>query len=128
MKKKVLIVDDQAEIRKLVRLTVGPDYETREVSNGIDAVSMARDFQPDVVLLDVMMPGGVDGYEVCRSIRKVTELAATKVIMLTARGQQSDADDGRRAGADEFMVKPFSPLALMACIERLVGGAGSSGK
>lgn len=126
MKKKVLIVDDQAEIRKLVRLTVGPAYETREASNGIDAVAMARDFQPDVVLLDVMMPGGVDGYEVCRSIRQVKELAATKVIMLTARGQQRDIDDGRRAGADEFMVKPFSPLALMACIERLVGAAGGS--
>lgn len=118
-RKRILIVDDHAELRKLVLLTLGPEYEIREARNGREALDLCRQFGPDVVLLDVMMPGELDGYQVCAAIRADAELAATRVVLLTARGQQSDVAAGSAAGADEYVIKPFSPLALMAMVERL---------
>jgi len=118
--KRVLIVDDQSDIRKLIRMTLEfEDYEIHEASDGASALRMAIELCPDFVLLDIMMPGPMDGLQVCWVIKAMPELASVKVVMLTARGQVRDVEAGKNADADEYLVKPFSPLALIDTIERL---------
>ena len=119
--KRVLIVEDQADIRKLIRMTLEfESYEIHEASDGAFGLRMAIAVLPDIVLLDVMMPGEMDGLQVCQAIKSNPALASVKVVLLTARGQAGDREAGKRAGADEYLVKPFSPLHLMDTIERLM--------
>ena len=119
--KRVLIVEDQADIRKLIHMTLEfESYEIHEASDGAFGLRMALAVLPDLVLLDVMMPGELDGLQVCQAIKSNPALAAVKVVLLTARGQSSDREAGKRAGADEYLVKPFSPLQLMDTVERLM--------
>jgi len=120
MGKRILIVDDHAELRKLVRLTLDCDvYELYEAENGTRALELIDAVRPEVVILDVMMPGALDGYQVCERIKTDPQLAATGVVLLTARGQQGDLEEGKRVKADAYLVKPFSPLALMDLVEKL---------
>ncbi len=122
MKRKALIVDDQPDIRKLILMTMeSEDFELHETDNGVDALRLAQSLRPSVVLLDVMMPGGLDGYQVCEKI-KANELLReqTKVILLTARGQRTDVERGQAAGCDAYLVKPFSPIELLDTVDRLV--------
>lgn len=117
--KKILIVDDHADIRRLIRLTLEfEDYDIREAANGETALAMAAEIRPDLVLLDVMMPGHLNGLEVCRQLR-VQGGEGPRIIMLSARGQASDREAGLLAGADTYLVKPFSPLQLIDCIAGL---------
>ena len=81
---------------------------------------MAREFKPDLMLLDVMMPGELDGLQVCQRIKRDEATRHIRVVLLTARGQARDRETGRDAGADEYLVKPFSPLQLIETIERLL--------
>jgi len=112
--KKILIVDDHADIRRLIRLTLEFErYDIVEAADGPSALELAASTRPDVVLLDVMMPGDVDGLEVCRRIKADVALGGAKVIMLSARGQARDREAGLQAGADAYLVKPFSPLQLI---------------
>lgn len=112
--KKILIVDDHADIRRLIRLTLEFErYDIVEAADGPSALALAASTRPDVVLLDVMMPGDVDGLEVCRRIKADVALGGAKVIMLSARGQARDREAGLQAGADAYLVKPFSPLQLI---------------
>lgn len=119
--KKILIVDDHADIRRLIRMTLEfEDYEIREAADGDAALQAAQEMQPDLVLLDVMMPGSVNGLEVCRRLRSgLPAGSGPRVIMLSARGQASDREAGLQAGADTYLVKPFSPLQLISCIADL---------
>lgn len=119
--KNILIVDDHADIRRLIRMTLEfEDYDIREAADGETALRMAREQLPDLVLLDVMMPGAVNGLEVCRRLRaEVPAAQAPRVIMLSARGQASDREAGLQAGANVYLVKPFSPLQLIDCISAL---------
>ena len=119
--KRVLIVEDQADIRKLIRMTLEfEDYEIHEASDGAAGLRVARDLKPDLMLLDVMMPGELDGLQVCQQIKSDPRTAEIRVVLLTARGQARDREVGREAGADEYLVKPFSPLQLIETIERLL--------
>jgi two-component system, OmpR family, phosphate regulon response regulator PhoB len=119
--KRVLIVEDQTDIRKLIRMTLEfEDYDIHEAGDGVAGLSKARDVRPDVVLLDVMMPGAMDGLQVCQAIRQDPALRHVKVVLLTARGQARDRESGTSAGADEYLVKPFSPLQLIDTIEALL--------
>jgi len=119
--KKILIVDDQKEVRELVKVTlrVG-DYEIFTAENGEQAVDVAKYEKPDLVIMDVMMPGAYDGFEAARIIKNSPETAKTIIIMLTARGQQTDIDKGREAGADDYFVKPFSPLDLIQKVDAVL--------
>lgn len=119
--KKILIVDDHADIRRLLRMTLEfEDYDVREANDGEAALLLAQEFQPDLLLLDVMMPGAVDGLEVCRRLRAERMAGeGPRIIMLSARGQASDREAGLQAGADTYLVKPFSPLQLIGCIADL---------
>jgi DNA-binding response OmpR family regulator len=116
----ILIVDDEPPILDLVRFTL-EDAEVRvvEASDGVEALALARRLRPDLILLDVHMPR-LDGLEACRQIRRDPALAQTPIVMLTAAGQEADRVRGREAGADEYLTKPFSPLALLALVEALV--------
>lgn len=114
MRQTILITDDQADIRKLVRMTLDiGDFVVFEAETGESAMELVRRVRPKVVLMDIMMPGEVDGLEACRLIKSDPELAGTAVVMLTARGQQADIDAGKTAGADGYLIKPFSPLQLL---------------
>ena len=113
-KKRILIVDDQNELRKLVRMTLDfGDYELHEAEDGHRALELANVIHPDLVILDVMMPGEVDGYQVCEKLKQNTSGTIPYVMLLTARGQKSDLAEGERVGSDSYLVKPFSPLELI---------------
>lgn len=119
--RRVLIVEDQADIRKLIRMTLEFEpYEVHEASDGAEGLRLALALRPDLILLDVMMPGDLDGLEVCSRVRVEPSLADTRVVLLTARCQVKDRDAGQQAGADEYLIKPFSPLQLIEAIERLM--------
>jgi two-component system, OmpR family, phosphate regulon response regulator PhoB len=121
MNPKILIVDDQPDLRKLVRLTLSPShFELHEASDGLQAVEQARAIKPDLILLDVMMPGELNGLQVCAAIRQEVDLKAARIILLTARGQQTDLDEGFGVGADNYLVKPFSPTQLLDLVHRSV--------
>ncbi|MEB0140085.1 MULTISPECIES: response regulator transcription factor [unclassified Undibacterium] len=116
--KRILIVEDQADIRKLIRMTLDfGEYELHEADNGDSGYQMAQTVMPHIILLDVMMPGSMDGLQVCERLKKDPRYAATRIVMLTARGQQSDIDTGLKMGANSYMIKPFSPLELMDTVE-----------
>ncbi len=119
--KRVLIVEDQADIRKLIRMTLEFEpYEIFEAADGAEGLRKAVEVVPDLMLLDVMMPGDLDGLQVCSQVRANPALQGTRVVLLTARGQVKDRDAGQHAGADDYLIKPFSPLQLIETIERLM--------
>jgi CheY-like chemotaxis protein len=119
--KRVLIVEDQPDIRKLIRMTLEFEaYEIHEASDGTSGLRQALSVLPDLVLLDVMMPGELDGLQVCRQLKSSPVTRGIKVVLLTARGQSRDREAGQAAGADDYLVKPFSPLQLTDTIERLL--------
>jgi DNA-binding response OmpR family regulator len=118
--KRVLIVEDQPDIRELIRMTLElEDLEVHEAVNGDDGIGQAQALQPSLVLLDVMMPGSIDGFTVCERIRSDPRLKRTRVVLLTARAQAEDRVRGMKAGADEYLVKPFSPRELLNVVGRL---------
>jgi DNA-binding response OmpR family regulator len=118
--KRVLIVEDQADIRELIRFTLEmEDLEIHEATTGPEGLEAAKRLQPELVLLDVMMPGGIDGFQVCERIRNEAKLKRTKVVILTARTQPEDRVKGMKSGADEFLTKPFSPRELLSVVGRL---------
>jgi CheY-like chemotaxis protein len=119
---KLLVADDEPSIRALVRVTLELDGHTiLEASDGIEALASARGEHPRLVLLDIMMPG-LDGLQVCRTLKADPSTADIVVIMLTAQAQQRDRDRGVAAGADDYVTKPFSPLDLERMVEQLRSG------
>lgn len=120
--KRILIVDDQDAIRKMLRLTLSGQYELHEAADTSEAWEALRRLRPDAVILDIMMPGELDGYQLCEKLRTDRELRGTHVVMVTARGQEADRQRGMAAGADAYFVKPFSPLALTRHLDSTLFG------
>lgn len=121
---RIVIVEDQADIRKLIRMTLEfGDFELHEASDGESGLALIKAVHPHVVLLDVMMPGLLDGYQVCTKVKQDADLRDVKVILLTARGQATDIAAGQAAGADAYLVKPFSPLELIEHVEKMAQGS-----
>ncbi len=119
--KKVLIVEDQPDIRKLIRMTLEfEDFEIHEAEEAATGLRLARTVEPDLILMDVMMPGEIDGLQACAQLKADPALRHIKVVLLTARGQARDIESGRQAGADEYLAKPFSPLQMIDMIDRLM--------
>ena len=107
-----MVADDKFELRKLIRITfAGDDFRIVEAENGEDAIRLIQSEKPQAALIDIMMPG-IDGLEVCRRVRADAAMAATRLILVTARGQQTDVQEGLKAGADDYIIKPFSPENL----------------
>ena len=124
MAKRVLIADDEPNIVvSLEFLMKREGHRVLLARDGAAALQVIRQEKPDLVLLDVMMPGELDGLQVCQRIKSDPKLAGLKVVLLTARGQARDREAGQLAGADDYLVKPFSPLQLIETIERLVATA-----
>lgn len=114
---KILIVDDDANICELLRLYLEKDgFSTEVVNNGLDAVTTFTETNPDLVLLDIMLPG-LDGWQICREIRKTSQ---TPIIMLTAKGEIFDKVLGLELGADDYIVKPFEPKEVIARIKAVL--------
>lgn len=114
---KILVVDDEARMRKLIRDFLSKEnYIVYEASDGVEALKIFETESVDCILLDVMMPRK-DGWEVCKEIRKNSNVP---VIMLTAKSEESDELQGFELGVDEFITKPFSPKILLARIESIL--------
>jgi DNA-binding response OmpR family regulator len=112
LKTRILIVDDNATNLSILEELLGDDHELYMASSGIEAVDVSEIFQPDIVLLDVMMPG-IDGYETCRRLRKGVARRA-KILMISARAMASERVAGYEAGADDYVTKPFSSDELLS--------------
>lgn len=115
---KILIVDDEPRVVRLVSAVLQAlGYRVTVAANGASALEMIALEQPDLVLLDIRLPGDIDGYEVCQRIREFSDVA---VIMLTARAQESDVLQGFDAGADDYLTKPFSAKELAARVKAVL--------
>lgn len=124
---KVLIVDDQVDIRRMMTIALAGSFDLLEAEDGVTALELVRQQKPDVVLLDVMMPGDMDGLQVLEAIRADAQIKDTRVIMVSAKGQVHDYELGMKTGANAYFVKPFSPLQLINCInEQLADKANVS--
>jgi two-component system phosphate regulon response regulator PhoB len=112
----ILIADDEPAIRELIRFTLEDErIELVEAVDGLEALALARQTRPELILLDVRMPG-LDGVEVCRRLRAEPAHADTCIVMLTAASQPADRGRALAAGANEYLTKPFSPLALFSLV------------
>lgn len=115
---KILIVDDNRIIRHLLKLTFSDNrFELFETECSETALSMIAEQKPDYVILDVMMPGELNGFQICQEVKSWPDTLHCKIILLTARSQQQDFDLGKQVGADFYLTKPFSPKELLALID-----------
>jgi two-component system response regulator MtrA len=118
----VLVCDNEEVLRALVRAALAPGgYEITEARDGDESVELARRLEPDLIVLDMMMPGRT-GLEVLAELREESRFQGTPVVLLTARAQVSDRDAASEAGADRFVPKPFSPVELASLVEELLVG------
>jgi DNA-binding response OmpR family regulator len=119
----ILVADDDMDIRDLVAFKLEQaGYDVTAVDDGLAALTAARMAPPDLVLLDVMMPG-MSGIDVCRELRGDPVTAKLPIILLTARAQEGDVEVGFGAGADDYVVKPFSPRELLTRVEAVLARA-----
>lgn len=123
-KKRILLIDDHQTVFRLLEAIVRiKGYQLLYAENGQQGIAMARKEQPDLVLLDVMMPD-IDGFKVCQYLKENRDTMAIPVVFLTARGAEDDLENGRRAGADGFVTKPFQTIEVLSQIERMLAGQG----
>src|SRR5690625_3158429 len=121
--KKILVVDDEERIRRLIRMYLErDDFVVEEAEQGQEALELALNNEYDVILLDIMMPE-MDGIEVCKELRKEK---MTPIIMLTAKGEESNRVQGFEVGADDYIVKPFSPREVVLRVKAVLRRTGSA--
>ena len=119
--KKVLVVDDEMHILRIVKYKLeSAGYNVLTALNGTDAIELARTEKPALIFLDIMMPG-INGYEVCQTLKNDPQTKDIIIIMLTAKGQESDKIKGLEVGVDEYITKPFSPQDLLDRTKDLIG-------
>jgi two-component system phosphate regulon response regulator PhoB len=119
-KENILIVDDEEDVLELVRYNLAKEgYRTETAISGEEALTKARAKMPDLVVLDLMLPG-VDGLEVCKKLKSDAKTEHIPIIMLTAKGEESDIVTGLELGADDYVTKPFSPKVLVARVRRIL--------
>ena len=116
---KILVVEDNADVREYLRTHLGKDYHVIEAEDGALGLEAAREHEPDLVLSDVMMPN-MDGYEMCRLIKANEDLRYIPVVMLTAKASERDTIEGLQSGADDYLEKPFSVAELTARVSNLI--------
>ncbi|HUT64349.1 MAG TPA: response regulator [Anaerolineae bacterium] len=118
-KKKVLVIDDQVEIRDLVKITLrGTEFEVYEAPNGRDGIQIAKESKPDLILLDIIMPG-FDGFMTCKVLKRNPDTKDVPVIFLTAKKSKGDIQNAIKAGGSDYIVKPFSPSDLLTRLRRI---------
>jgi len=121
-KGKILVVDDEVNITQILEFSIGAEgYEVITAANGEEAIDKARREQPDLIILDVMMPK-IDGYEACRILKANPLTKGIPVVLLTAKGRDIDKRLGYEVGATDYIIKPFSPNKLVDRIHQLLVG------
>ena len=124
MSKKALIVEDDINIAELLKIYLQKDgFETENAYDGGKGVALARSFEPDIILLDIMLPV-MDGWQVCREVRKTSQVP---IIMLTAKGESADKISGLEMGADDYVTKPFDPKELIARVHAVMRRSDNGG-
>jgi len=119
---KILVCEDQDSIRRMIEALVqARGYDVVAVATGVKAIDVALTNPPDVVLLDLMLPGGYDGFEVCRRLRADASTRSVPVVIISALDDDESRARAREAGATAYYTKPFSPIALLREIERFKG-------
>lgn len=119
-KQRILLVEDEKDIADLVRFNLDQaGFESMVLSEGRHALSYVRQFKPDVVLLDLMLPD-VEGFDICKRIKQDPKLSHIPILMVTARGSETDRIVGLELGADDYVVKPFSPRELILRIKAVI--------
>ncbi|MCC7448836.1 MAG: response regulator [Anaerolineae bacterium] len=114
----VLVVEDDPHVQFLIqRRLETADYKVRTTNNGEDALRLAQESLPRVVILDIMLPGKLTGLDVCRELKERLKPNAPPIILVSALGQLEDVSAGEDAGADDYMIKPFSPRELLQHVE-----------
>ncbi len=127
MKRTILSVEDQPDIRRLIRMTLEfKGHEVLEASNGEEGVRMATEHLPDLILMDVMMPG-MDGLTASRHLANDSRTAGIPIIMVSALGRTSDIDAGLETGVKAYLIKPFSPWELVDLVNQLTGVTSEPG-
>lgn len=116
----ILIVDDNADIRRLLRATLEGEFATIEADNGELALDLIRTQHPKIVFLDVMMPGELNGLQVLSAIREDEDICDTLVVVVSARGQETDLVNAGRHGADGYIVKPFSTTGIREWVRKML--------
>ena len=120
MGKSVIVIEDERNIIEAISFILSRDgWDVATHSNGHDAIDAVRLRRPDIVILDVMLPGK-SGFDILQEIRSDSELGHTPVLMLTARGQEKDKEQAERAGANAYMTKPFSNMEVLDTVRSLV--------
>ncbi len=117
-KRKVVVADDEPFILSALQDTLSEDYKVYSATNGKEAIKMVEKVEPDLIILDVMMPE-MDGLEACKVLKKSAVTANVPIIILTAKGQITDIEKGFKSGADAYIVKPFSPARLIEKVEEI---------
>lgn len=120
----ILVAEDERDIRELIKFTLTfAGHQITEASNGEEAVELAKEVLPDLILTDVRMPK-MTGYEACSVIKNNESTQHIPVVILSAKGQDEEIDKGRDAGADDYIVKPFAPDELTARVAEILGRLG----
>ncbi|MBT3711610.1 MAG: response regulator, partial [Gammaproteobacteria bacterium] len=127
-KKKIVIVEDEPDILEVLSYNLKREgFDVSHALDGIKGLALVEKVEPDLVILDLMLPG-LDGLEICRRIKSVEKLKHIPVIMVTAKGEESDIVIGLGIGADDYVAKPFSPRELVARVNAAIRRAGMSDK
>ncbi len=117
---KILVAEDERDIRELISFTLRfAGFEIETAANGVQAVEKAAQVKPDLILLDVRMPK-MTGYEVCRVLRTMPEMRKIPIVFLSAKGQESEINEGLDTGATEYILKPFAPDELIQQVKRIL--------
>jgi len=120
MNKRILVIEDDRSSLTLLTYALGQEgYEVLSASDGITGMKTAQNEHPDLIILDVMLPG-LDGYEICRRLRQQPQTASMPIIFLSARADQGDKDVGLRMGANAYLTKPSDPSTILARVETLL--------
>lgn len=123
MQKKIMVVDDEPYIARVIKFKLEQEgYAVISANDGVTGLDRIRQEKPDLVLLDVMMPG-LTGYEVCQQVKADADLQGIPVVFLTAKGQERDREQGLNLGASDYITKPFSPNRLLELVKSIIGNA-----
>ena len=119
--KKILIADDQKEIRELIEVSLRKKgFHIIQVKNAKEAVDSVKKEKPDLVIMDIMMPGKIDGLDATRTLKSDPQTQDVKIIILTVKGQNADKEKGLKAGADEYCTKPFKPQEILNLVKKIL--------
>lgn len=117
---KILIVDDSQSIRDLLEITFNMEkYQLVKVKNAVECLATVVWFNPEIIIMDVMMPGEMNGLDATKILKSSEDTQKIKIILLTGKGRKEDVEEGIKVGADYFFVKPFSPLELLKKVESI---------